>query len=652
MQVTQGDGLPSYLCLDCLDTMNYAHQFKKECLRIDACLRQNLLMRNKHKTKKSNNIIASKESKNNNNVVVQEINKKLTNKGSAQVQHIKVEKVDGKVENEDEDCYYVVIINEDGKGEKTMQAVKVENPEDDSLLKNMKNEQIEVVEEGEEVNEMEEFQDSEDVQGVQESSANVEEDGEDDSSPLDNADDGQSDNIELQEIPLEEPEDTSELQGELQMEEGRLNLIQVLSGNGESIEGNVIEFSDYVSTELAMSEDGMAYTEQEVIVGNGEGDYEIICNGSEINDDEEETIAVMQQMDGSFLCDCGEAFMDFGDYETHTKTHNVFACSVCNRGFESKEIVQGHMLLHTTTDPSISCPFCLQFIKRNMITTHIKINHNQARPSCSVCDKSFANEHNLKRHMVIHSGEKKYECDICGKRFNQKVSMQNHRVLHSREDCSLTLKCQCCQRLFSNEAEVLLHDEEGCEPAADDKPFSCVTCGKQYLTLTSLRSHIEYLHNNPQMELLCPECGEVLPSRKAMYSHAYTHKQAKVKNLKRFACSTCGKGCSSHAMLLMHERVHTNERPYKCTKCTLAFKTKTHLTTHQLTHTQEKRFGCSVCMKFFALKGNLVVHLRTHTGERPYVCSICNQAFIDSKYLKKHKQRRHDMANMPWNQYY
>lgn len=434
------------------------------------------------------------------------------------------------------------------------------------------------------------------------------------------------------------------------------NLIKIVTPYG--VEKTILLENDDANYNTENQEESYnnddAETQQEIILCEGDdtSQFQILkVDGSEFvieYADEGQITTVLQQEDGTFLCDCGEPFDDIQLFQKHQYKHNPAGehlCNLCGKGFESAEILTGHTLLHRSSGPLVACPFCSQLIRRNALTQHIKYTHN-SRPQCNICNKTFANQNNLKRHMMIHSGIKEFECDICFKRFNQKITMQTHRLTHIN-----STTCYLCDTIFEDKESLVHHKESNeCPKSKVDRNvkdeliktvrqtvttnlgkvlgYACSLCKKMFSLESALDQHIESTH-------IVDEVGV---------------KKAD-KEMKRFECSMCGKRCASQAMLIMHERVHTNERPFPCQLCILRFKTKTHLRTHQLTHTREKKFGCSVCMKFFALKGNLVVHLRTHTGERPYVCSLCNEAFIDSKYLKKHKLRKHAIENVPWNEY-
>ncbi|CAO4363835.1 unnamed protein product [Caenorhabditis nigoni] len=240
---------------------------------------------------------------------------------------------------------------------------------------------------------------------------------------------------------------------------------------------------------------------------------------------------------------------------------------------------------------------------------------------CTQCKTYFGNKEVYQRHVLdSHGDPRPFRCFNCGMRFASKTSMTHHLKDHSL--LKPMYSCDYCPRIFSKLQSKLQHHKMHFTRS------TCRQCMRFFTTEEALTNHVNTAH--PPTFDQQPPTEELLPNGKTA----------------RFNCTFCNLRFHFKKDMLVHERVHTGEKPYSCGYCNKSFAQSQALTAHIRTHTKEMPFGCGKCSKRFRDNSSLRKHeLAVHTDHpivRP-ITGLYSEEIQKQVEIQREQRRKQEM---------
>ncbi|KAG9344692.1 hypothetical protein JZ751_010378 [Albula glossodonta] len=136
-------------------------------------------------------------------------------------------------------------------------------------------------------------------------------------------------------------------------------------------------------------------------------------------------------------------------------------------------------------------------------------------------------------------------------------------------------------------------------PTRGGQDFACKEC--PYTTNNSYNLNCHARTHNGERPYECSDCVCCFRTRSALNRHKRSQTcqrprgGAAPKPLPRVKaepqvvqCSDCKYSTSNAYNMKLHQRIHTDERPYACSKCDAAFRTQSHLYRHERCHRRSR----------------------------------------------------------------
>lgn len=150
------------------------------------------------------------------------------------------------------------------------------------------------------------------------------------------------------------------------------------------------------------------------------------------------------------------------------KKRKSYPCPHCDKTFPYPSVLKVHSAIHAKKKQH-KCALCSEAF---VYTKDLYAHYGQAHPEettkrepaseapksfpCSMCDKVFGENKNLKVHEAMHMREKKYTCEGCDLGFTNMTVLNSHKKQAHPELCR-PFVCNICNRSFKQQSALERH---------------------------------------------------------------------------------------------------------------------------------------------------------------------------------------------------